>query len=123
MKDEHKQPRSIEIRCLAKSLRRLCGEDAEGKHWQFSESEAIAGLQNGSWNFHIRLTGCDIPIIIAADVAGRKFLAARVNGKITDDLLSLPDCFPDDAHIPDRRHLRATASKPSGTRSFNGARG
>ena len=107
MNHGHTQPHSIEIRCLAKSLRRLCGEDAEGKHWQLSESEAIAGLQNGSWNFHIRVAGRDIPIVIAADVAGRKFLAARINGKITDDLLSLPDCFPNDGCIPDWRHLPA----------------
>jgi hypothetical protein len=109
MSEEHKQPLSIEIRCLAKNLRWLCGEDAQGKRWHLSESEAIAGLENDRWNFHIRLTGRDIPVIIAADVAGRKYLAARVNGKITDDLLSVPDCLPDDAYVPDQQRLPVTA--------------
>src|SRR5215471_10986875 len=118
MSDESKQPLSIEIRCLAKNPRRLCGEDAEGKRWHLSESEAIAGLENGSWNFHIRRTGFDIPIIIAADVAGRKFLAARVNGRITDDLLSLPDCLPDDAYVPNEQRLPEAAPRLDGASGF-----
>ena len=104
MSHELKQPLSIEIRHLTKNLGLLCGQGADGKHWHLSETEAIAGLQDGTWRFYIRVDGHDVPIIIAADMAGNKFLAARVDGKITDDLLSLPE--------PEAEHLCLTAKGP-----------
>ncbi len=120
MSDEHKQPLRIEIRCFARSLRWLCGEDVQGKRWYLSENEAISGLENGRWNLHIRLGGRDIPIVIAADIAGRKYLAARVNGKITDDLLSLPDCSPADGYGADQQRLPGVAPQADGNRGVGG---
>jgi hypothetical protein len=96
MNNEDKLPLSIEVRFFLKSLRRICGQDANGKFCAVSELEAIAGLQEGRWTLYTRLGGREIPIVIAADLAGHKFLATRVNGRITDDLLSLPDVAVND---------------------------
>jgi len=94
MSDEQKQTLSIEIRVFVKRLRKLCGRDAEGRFRVLSEPEAIAALQEGRWTLYTRLNGREIPIVIAADLAGNKFLATRIDGRITDDLLSLPDPLP-----------------------------
>lgn len=91
MNGEQKQTRSIEIRTFVKSLGKISGQDAYGKSFNLSERDAIAGLQNGNWTLHMRLNGRKIPIVVAADVTGNKFLAARVDGRITDDLRLLPE--------------------------------
>jgi hypothetical protein len=92
------EPLPLEIRCFAKNARIVSGEDAQGKHWLLSEVDAIDGLQEGTLSFHVRLNGREIPIIVAADLTGQKFLAARVEGKITDDLLLVPDFVPNEIH-------------------------
>ena len=91
MNDEQRQTPSIEIRSFVKRLKKISGRGTDGKYFNLSEREAIAGLQDGRWTLHMRLNGRKIPIVIAADVTGNKFLAARVDGRITDDLLLLPE--------------------------------
>jgi hypothetical protein len=91
MNEEPKQSPAIEVRSFVKSLKKISGRDANGKFFSFSEPEAIAGLQSGNWTFHMQLKGRQVPIVVAADVRGNKFLAARVDGNITDDLLQLPE--------------------------------
>ena len=96
MKDQRTQTPALEIRALVKRLKKISGRDIHGRSFNLSEREAIAGLQDGNWTFHMRLNGREIPIIVAADRAGNKFLAARVDGRITDDLLLLSD----DGNLP-----------------------
>jgi len=96
MNDEPAGTLSIEVRSFAKSPRKICGRDANGKFCTVSETEAIRYLQDGTWALFTRLNGREIPIVIAADLAGNKFLATRVDGKITDDLLTLPDALLED---------------------------
>jgi len=91
MNSEQKQTPSLEIRTFVKRLKKISGQDACGRCFNLSEREAIAGLQEGNWTLHMRLNGREIPIIVAADVTGNKFLAARVDGHITDDLRFLPE--------------------------------
>ena len=91
MNDEQKQTPSIEIRSFVKRLKKISGRGPDGKYFNLSEREAIAGLQDGHWTLHMRLNGRKIPVVIAADITGNKFLAARVDGRITDDLLLLPE--------------------------------
>jgi hypothetical protein len=89
---------ALEIRSFARGRKIFCIHDAEGKHWNVAEPEAIAGLQESRCTFHVFLDGGKVPVIVAADRAGNKFLATRVNGEITDDLLAIPDYPSDDIH-------------------------
>ena len=93
------RPGGHQVDCIVRAFRtaphsriHMIGGIDAGVYWRLSQDEAIAGMERGQWSFYIMLKNKPEPIVIVATSEGWKFLACRVNGVITDDLLWLPEC-------------------------------
>lgn len=92
--------RSIQIQFVKKSTRTdsqlqtryIGGVDPVGVKWWLSESDAIAGMEDGNWRFYVSNNGHAIWLTIARTADGHKYLTAETRA-VPDPLLTLPE-FP-----------------------------
>jgi hypothetical protein len=65
-----------------------------GQRWLLSEDQAIAGIDEGKWNFYVSAGGRTVGVIVERSAQGHRFLKTVADGYRPDNLLSLPECPP-----------------------------
>ena len=91
---------SIEILCINKSDRqnpherilRIGGKNGDGTIWRLSQAEAIAGIEEGKWQFYASKGGSRVDVIVAVSHFGNKYIKTVSDGEQPNNLLSLPEC-------------------------------
>lgn len=59
--------------------------------WYLDEDKAIAGMENGTWEFYVHEKGKEVNVKIATK-EGRKYLKTESDRYLFDNLLALPEC-------------------------------
>lgn len=92
---------SVEISCINKTprfdpwdrIQFIGGINPNGSRWKLSQPEAIAGIENGTWDFYVGSTILGrVPVIIATSRFGNRYLKTQSDGEHPNNLLSLPEC-------------------------------
>ena len=84
------------INCINKTDRASAHERirsiGSANRWKLSLVDAIAGIEQGKWNFYVSMNGRSVSVVIAKTADGRKYLKTLTDGEQPDNLLSLPEC-------------------------------
>lgn len=74
-------------------IRSVAGVNPNGTRWELTEERAIAGIENGKYQFYVeRPKGRRVDVIIAESWRGNKYLKTTEDGEQPDNLLALPTC-------------------------------
>lgn len=92
---------SHEIKCINKSDRtniherilNVGGTNPDGTIWKISETEAINGIEAGTWTFYVSNGVSKVNVIIAKSAAGYKYLKTEADNSLSNNLLNLPECL------------------------------
>lgn len=90
----------VRVTCINKTDRtnpherisHIGGINADGGKWHLSETEAIAGIEQGKWSFYVDRPQGDRVSVIVATRLGRKYLKTTADGDEPNNLLALPEC-------------------------------
>jgi hypothetical protein len=91
---------SNQILCINKTDRpnpheritHIGGINPNGQRWRITQQEAVAGIENGTWQFHVRVGSRDVKVIVSLSQYGNKYIKTEADGYLPDNLLSLPEC-------------------------------
>ncbi|GAA4309093.1 DUF3892 domain-containing protein [Compostibacter hankyongensis] len=67
------------------------GINSDSSRWKLSENEAIQSIEDGKYEFYVRVNGRSVDVIVAIH-NGRKYLKTETDGYSPNNLLSLPEC-------------------------------
>ena len=89
----------VEILCVTKRPRNdphqrisnIGGLNSDGKRWNLTLDDAIAGIEANKWEFWTKGGGKTVNVVIALH-NGNKYLKTVADGVHPDNLLALPDC-------------------------------
>lgn len=92
-------PQTAQVTCVNKTPRydphdriQSLGGPAGGG-WKLSQSEVIALIEKGEWNFYTaNASGQGVWIVVAVSRYGHKYLKTEPDNEQPDNLLSLPEC-------------------------------
>ncbi len=85
---------SKQITCIAKIHHVNAHEritTVGGADFRYSEEEAIAYIESGTYSFYVMVDGARTDVIIATH-SGRKYLKTKSDAVPPDNLLALPEC-------------------------------
>ena len=93
-------PEPLWIDCVTRSDRtnpderivRVGGINSAGRRWSMSQSDAIAGIEAGTWDFHVTAGGRTVRVIVEVSRFGQKYLKTEADREQPENLLSQPDC-------------------------------
>lgn len=77
------------------------GTKSDGRPWRLSATDAIAGLENGSWVLHVEGPNMEVVLLVVASSGGKKYLTAERHPQGLNLLLGLPECSPVPMPRPD----------------------
>ena len=91
---------NIEIMCINKTnridpherIQYVGGINSDKTRWKLSVDQAIAGIREGEWAFHVTRGGHTVRVVIARSASGRDYLKTEADGVQPDNLLALPEC-------------------------------
>lgn len=90
-----------EIACVQKDeraevhekIKSIGGVDpADGKRWKLSQQEAIQGIESGKLRFYVMVGGKAVPVVVAVNAWGNKYLRTHSDREQPTNLLNLPEC-------------------------------
>ncbi|MEO7423979.1 MAG: DUF3892 domain-containing protein [Fibrobacteria bacterium] len=92
-------PVTLQILCIRKTYRMgphekiqfIGGKNADGTAWSMTIESAIQGIREGKWDFHARIDGAAVPVIVAEHF-GAAYLKTKPDWTQKDNLPSLPEC-------------------------------
>ena len=90
----------VQIGCINKSdcpnpherILYVGGVNPDGTRWKLSQEQAIAGIEDGRWQFYVSVNGQTVWVIVAVSRYGNKYLKTTADGEHPNNLLSLPEC-------------------------------
>ena len=90
----------VEVKCIRKSDRYnpheriigIGGINADGAQWYATQVQAIAWIENGPYEFFVRVGGREVKIIVAVSQYGNKYIKTEADGEQPNNLLSLAEC-------------------------------
>ena len=91
---------SVEIKCINKSDRmnaherilNIGGVNGDGGRWRLTQTQAIEGIENGTYSFFVTKGGSSVNVIVAKSQYGNKYIKTTADGEQPNNLLSLPEC-------------------------------
>lgn len=86
------------------------GARPDGTPWRLNESAAIAGVEAGTWAFHVERPSGEIAPLGVATRNGRKYLKADLDDEMPGILFALPECAPIEL-VADTAALAPTAGR------------
>lgn len=90
----------FEIKCVNKTdrynpherIQRVGGINPDGSRWSLSQQDAVAGIEQGKYEFHVSRDGRTVAVLVALSATGHKYIKTAADGQQPDNLLSLPEC-------------------------------
>lgn len=91
---------SVRITCINKSDRynahesitSIGGVNPDGNRWKRSQQQAVADIENGTYQYYVLVNGSAVNVIVAKSASGNKYIKTTADGEQPNNLLSLPEC-------------------------------
>ncbi len=91
---------AVKISCINKSdrdsaherIRFIGGVNPDGTRWKRSQEQAVADIENNTYQYYVTVNGSVVDVIVAVSRFGNKYIKTTADGEQPNNLLSLPEC-------------------------------